>query len=176
MPRLLRMQNHELPACLRMVRTLEPMNQASKGLSITQLSSFKCSSVCRCVLLGRKILDTDRLASIDRQLSYIHAEVLSAASPEKLAACAGNALASVGGFCVGDREIIDHQRLSGLGYCFSAALPPYLATAAIGSLAILDSDKGRTLLKKLQLNAKQIRSGLRDVKGISFRLAQVFVF
>jgi hypothetical protein len=40
----------------------------------------------------------------------------------------GNSLASIGGFCAGDREIVDHQRLSGLGYCFSASLPPYLAT------------------------------------------------
>ena len=35
---------------------------------------------------------------------------------------AGNSLASIGGFCAGDREIVDHQRLSGLGYCFSASL------------------------------------------------------
>lgn len=41
---------------------------------------------------------------------------------------AGNSLASIGGFCAGDREIVDHQRLSGLGYCFSASLPPFLAT------------------------------------------------
>jgi serine palmitoyltransferase len=30
-------------------------------------------------------------------------------------------LASVGGFCAGIREMIDAQRLSGLGYCFSAS-------------------------------------------------------
>ena len=42
--------------------------------------------------------------------------------------CAGYSLASIGGFCSGEREIVDHQRLSGLGYCFSASLPPYLAT------------------------------------------------
>lgn len=43
---------------------------------------------------------------------------------------AGNSLAAIGGFCSGEREVVDHQRLSGLGYCFSAALPPYLATGA----------------------------------------------
>lgn len=79
--------------------------------------------------------------------------------------CAGNALASVGGFCVGDREIIDHQRLSGLGYCFSAALPPYLATAAIGSLAVLSSDKGKGLLETIQQNARHMRSMLQDLEG-----------
>ena len=38
----------------------------------------------------------------------------------------GGALASVGGFCAASREIVDHQRLSGAGYCFSASLPPFL--------------------------------------------------
>lgn len=46
---------------------------------------------------------------------------------------AGHALASVGGFCSGNMEVTEHQRLAGMGYCFSAALPPYLATAAIGA-------------------------------------------
>ncbi len=48
----------------------------------------------------------------------------------------GHAIASVGGFCSGNLEVTEHQRLSGLGYCFSAALPPYLATAAIGMCAM----------------------------------------
>lgn len=46
-------------------------------------------------------------------------------------------LGSVGGFCVGSREVVDHQRLSGAGYCFSASAPPFLcavATAALGEL------------------------------------------
>ena len=41
----------------------------------------------------------------------------------------GGALGSVGGFCVGDREMIDHQRLSGSGDCFSASNPPVLVNA-----------------------------------------------
>ena len=44
----------------------------------------------------------------------------------------------MGGFCCGNHEMVDHQRLSGLGYCFSASLPPYLATAAIGALNVLE--------------------------------------
>ena len=42
-----------------------------------------------------------------------------------------NSAASSGGFCVGTKFVIDHQRLSGLGYCFSASLPPMMAAAAI---------------------------------------------
>ena len=78
---------------------------------------------------------------------------------------AGNALASIGGFCVGDREIVDHQRLSGLGYCFSAALPPFLATAAIGSINVLE-EQGQHLLDKVQSNARYLRTGLAELEGI----------
>jgi len=50
-----------------------------------------------------------------------------------------NAIASVGGFCCGKAYVIDHQRLSGLGYCFSASAPPMLCQGAITALDILDS-------------------------------------
>jgi len=32
-------------------------------------------------------------------------------------------IGSIGGFCAGSTFVIDHQRLSGSGYCFSASLP-----------------------------------------------------
>uniref|UniRef100_A0A8C9RFB1 Serine palmitoyltransferase 1 n=1 Tax=Scleropages formosus TaxID=113540 RepID=A0A8C9RFB1_SCLFO len=51
-----------------------------------------------------------------------------------------NALASIGGFCCGRSFVIDHQRLSGQGYCFSASLPPMLAAAAIEALNIMEED------------------------------------
>ena len=79
---------------------------------------------------------------------------------------AGNALASVGGFCAGDREIVDHQRLSGLGYCFSASLPPFLATAAVGALDVLES-QAAALLPALADNARLLRSRLAEVSGLS---------
>ena len=48
-----------------------------------------------------------------------------------------NSIASVGGICIGDEEVIDHQRLSGAGYCFSASAPPFTASAAIESIEAL---------------------------------------
>ncbi|NWQ92069.1 SPTC1 palmitoyltransferase, partial [Burhinus bistriatus] len=51
-----------------------------------------------------------------------------------------NSLASIGGFCCGRSFIIDHQRLSGQGYCFSASLPPLLAAAAIEALNIMEDN------------------------------------
>ena len=45
-----------------------------------------------------------------------------------------NSLGSIGGVTVGNEEVVDHQRLSGAGYCFSASAPPFTASAAIASL------------------------------------------
>ena len=83
--------------------------------------------------------------------------------PLKALVPAGNALASQGGFCAGPREMVDHQRLSGLGYCFSASLPPYLAVAASTALAALAQKP--QLVRRLQLNAASLRDLLQDVPG-----------
>jgi 7-keto-8-aminopelargonate synthetase-like enzyme len=65
----------------------------------------------------------------------------------------GTSLASVGGFCVGHHEVCDHQRLCGQGYCFSASLPPYLATAAQEALSILGSSRGQQLAAQVRVCA-----------------------
>ncbi len=78
---------------------------------------------------------------------------------------AGNSLASIGGFCAGDRDVVDHQRLSGLGYCFSASLPPYLATGAIQALERMQQ-KPETVLSVAQ-NARHMRGLLRNIPGLS---------
>eukprot|EP01025_Chloroclados_australasicus_P008250 TRINITY_DN1287_c0_g3_i1.p1 TRINITY_DN1287_c0_g3~~TRINITY_DN1287_c0_g3_i1.p1 ORF type:complete len:563 (-),score=76.62 TRINITY_DN1287_c0_g3_i1:326-1945(-) len=79
----------------------------------------------------------------------------------------GHALGSVGGWCTAEREITDHQRLSGDGYCFSASLPPFLATAAIGALNVIDSDRGREeLIPRLRELASYARNKLRMISGI----------
>lgn len=50
-----------------------------------------------------------------------------------------NAIGSIGGVTVGNEEVVDHQRLSGAGYCFSASAPPFTASAAIASLNHMES-------------------------------------
>ncbi|ORZ23591.1 pyridoxal phosphate-dependent transferase [Absidia repens] len=47
------------------------------------------------------------------------------------------ALCSSGGFCAGSVEIVDHQRLSGSAYCFSASLPAMLTVAASEAINML---------------------------------------
>lgn len=61
-----------------------------------------------------------------------------------------NALGSVGGVTVGNEEVVDHQRLSGAGYCFSASAPPFTADAAIASIDCMEKNPGS--IKKLQEN------------------------
>jgi 7-keto-8-aminopelargonate synthetase-like enzyme len=47
------------------------------------------------------------------------------------------ALCSGGGFCAGSKEIVEHQRISGTSYVFSAALPAMLATNASETINLL---------------------------------------
>ncbi|KAK1132328.1 hypothetical protein K0M31_016436 [Melipona bicolor] len=71
------------------------------------------------------------------------------------------AMGSIGGFCVGTSFIIEHQRLSGLGYCFSASLPPLLTTAAITSLDIMKNNP--QIFKSLRDNCVAINEGLQNI-------------
>ncbi|KAK9757254.1 hypothetical protein RND81_01G152000 [Saponaria officinalis] len=69
----------------------------------------------------------------------------------------GHALASDGGFCTGNLRAIDHQRLSSSGYVFSASLPPYLATAAISAIDVLEDNPNLTA--KLKENVALLWAG-----------------
>lgn len=77
-----------------------------------------------------------------------------------------NTLGSIGGFCAGDREMVDHQRLSGLGYCFSASLPPFLATAGVCALDHLEAE-GPDLMAALRRNAATFRRLAADIPGLA---------
>uniref|UniRef100_A0A9J8BPZ0 Serine palmitoyltransferase 1 n=1 Tax=Cyprinus carpio carpio TaxID=630221 RepID=A0A9J8BPZ0_CYPCA len=77
-----------------------------------------------------------------------------------------NALASIGGFCCGRSFVIDHQRLSGQGYCFSASLPPMLASAAIEALNIMEEDPGNSIFRVLQDKCKHVHKALQGTPGL----------
>uniref|UniRef100_A0A383WDB8 serine C-palmitoyltransferase n=1 Tax=Tetradesmus obliquus TaxID=3088 RepID=A0A383WDB8_TETOB len=87
---------------------------------------------------------------------------------EVVVASMGTSLASVGGFCVGHHEVCDHQRLCGQGYCFSASLPPYLATAAAEALAILEGSRGQQLAAQVRRTAAALRQQLDGTPGLTF--------
>ncbi|KAH8055851.1 serine palmitoyltransferase [Aureococcus anophagefferens] len=67
------------------------------------------------------------------------------------------AFGSLGGLCVGTEEVIDHQRLSGAGYCFSAAAPPFYSAAGLAALALVAKDPP---FARLRENAWRLKTKL----------------
>lgn len=81
-------------------------------------------------------------------------------------------LASVGGLCIGQRDIVDHQRLSGAGYCFSASSAPFLSSAGITALEMLE--KRPDMLKKLRDNSEVLFAGLSKIKTLRIKAESAF--
>ncbi|KAB5587923.1 Serine C-palmitoyltransferase [Ceratobasidium theobromae] len=69
-----------------------------------------------------------------------------------------NGLCSAGGFCAGSRVVVDHQRINGTSFVFSAALPALLAVAASEAISVLTSTP--SALAALHENARLMRSTL----------------
>ncbi|KAJ8713730.1 hypothetical protein PYW07_014100 [Mythimna separata] len=78
-----------------------------------------------------------------------------------------HSFATIGGFCAGTHFMVEHQRLSGLGYCFSASLPPMLTQAAISALDIIESKP--VILEELSEISKKLNSALSRLKHFTFR-------
>ncbi|KAL3698504.1 hypothetical protein R1sor_012580 [Riccia sorocarpa] len=81
-----------------------------------------------------------------------------------LTAAMGYALASAGGFCTGSAKVVDHQRLSGAGYCFSASIPPYLASGSIAAIEIIEDNPD--LLVNLRRNIITFRKCLASIQEL----------
>ncbi len=81
---------------------------------------------------------------------------------DMIAASMANALASAGGFCCGSSEIVEHQRLSGQAYTFSASLPAMLTVAASEALLTIER-RASELLGKLRDNRLLWRHGLAKI-------------
>ncbi|KAF9591000.1 hypothetical protein IFM89_000545 [Coptis chinensis] len=86
-----------------------------------------------------------------------------------ITASMGYALATDGGFCTGSVRVVDHQRLSSSGYVFSASLPPYLASAAISAIDILEEN--HQLLGKLRGKCCSFVESEKTVSGTNGRTA-----
>ena len=85
---------------------------------------------------------------------------LSLAHVDALCVAMDCSLAAVGGFCVGSHQVVDHQRLSGAGYCFSASSPPYTVTAAIRALKEMDAHPALgAALRKKAVSARKALAG-----------------
>ncbi|KAM3958568.1 serine palmitoyltransferase subunit I [Aphomia sociella] len=78
-----------------------------------------------------------------------------------------HSFATIGGFCAGTHFIVEHQRLSGLGYCFSASLPPMLTQAAITALDVLEDNPA--IISELDVNSRKLNQALSKLKHYRFR-------
>lgn len=76
-----------------------------------------------------------------------------------------NSLGAGGGFCVGSKEVVDHQRLSSSAYVFSASLPAILAVSAITSLSLLDEAPSK-FIGPLRENTQAMRAILSTIPGV----------
>ncbi|KAJ3118964.1 serine palmitoyltransferase component [Phlyctochytrium bullatum] len=81
---------------------------------------------------------------------------IAASEVDILSATMANSLASAGGFCAGNMEIVEHQRLSGLAYTFSASLPAILAVSATEALKALEESP--EVLDRLRENVDILRN------------------
>ena len=76
-----------------------------------------------------------------------------------------NGLNSSGGFCAGSRIVVNHQRINGTSFVFSAAVPALLAVSASEGINILRNTP--SILSTLQENIRAIRSILERVDCIT---------
>ena len=76
-----------------------------------------------------------------------------------------NGLNSSGGFCAGSRIVVDHQRINGTSFVFSAAVPALLAVSASEGINILRNTP--SILSTLQENVRAIRGVLDRVDAIT---------
>lgn len=74
-----------------------------------------------------------------------------------------NALGVCGGFCAGSEYVVSHQELSGQGYCFSASLPPILASGICEVLNKLTSVEENGKRNRRLLELSRLAHDLFDV-------------
>ncbi|KAG2185030.1 hypothetical protein INT43_000943 [Umbelopsis isabellina] len=84
---------------------------------------------------------------------------VNAAEIDMIVGSMATTLCASGGFCAGSHEIVDHQRLSGQAYCFSASIPAMLAVSASEALKVIQEQPN--LLTELQERVVSIRQTLK---------------
>ena len=81
-----------------------------------------------------------------------------------------NALGSVGGMTVGSEEVVDHQRLSGAGYCFSASAPPFLSKVCLASVRRLEGRLDDMLVENAEWAEDDIVEGGEEASIVTDEL------
>jgi glycine C-acetyltransferase len=79
-------------------------------------------------------------------------EEVSHGKCDVLLATMGKGFGTDGGYIVADKIVIDYMRESAATYIYSNPIPPSTAAGALKSLQIIDSAKGKELIKRLNDN------------------------
>ncbi|KAL6302281.1 serine palmitoyltransferase [Sparassis latifolia] len=88
-----------------------------------------------------------------------------ASQVDMLVGSLANGLTACGGFCAGSRVVVDHQRINGTSFVFSAAMPAMLAVAASEGINILRNTP--SILSTLQENVRAVRAILDKIDCVS---------
>ncbi|KAJ2475015.1 serine palmitoyltransferase component [Coemansia sp. RSA 2131] len=75
------------------------------------------------------------------------------------------AVGASGGFCCADKDLVEHQRLSGLGYCFSASMPGILTIVAADAIQVLEVDPDN-YLGTMHENTTLLCTLLKHIPGL----------
>jgi len=81
-----------------------------------------------------------------------------------LGSCA-TGLAAAGGFCAGSRNVVDHQRINGPSFVFSASMPALLAVSASEGINIIRNTP--SIFETLQENVRAARAILDRIDCIT---------
>lgn len=74
------------------------------------------------------------------------------------------AIGGVGGFCVGTSYVVEHQTLAGLGYCFSASLPPMLAAGSLKALSLMEENP--EMFEDLRQKCELMQESFDSIDGL----------
>ncbi|KAI5118364.1 hypothetical protein M0805_004336 [Coniferiporia weirii] len=90
---------------------------------------------------------------------------VSATSVDMIVGSMANTLCAAGGFCAASRVVVEHQRINGTSFVFSAAMPALLAASASESINILTN--APSIMANLQENVRVIRSMLERLDCVT---------
>ncbi|KAI0672390.1 serine palmitoyltransferase [Trametes maxima] len=88
-----------------------------------------------------------------------------ASEVDMLVGSVANGLSSCGGFCAGSHIVVNHQRINGTSFVFSAAMPALLTVAASEGINILRNTP--SILSTLQENIRAVHAILDRVDCIT---------
>jgi hypothetical protein len=86
------------------------------------------------------------------------AQNVDAAEVDMIIGSLSGPLCAAGGFCAGNEEVVEHQRISSASYTYSAALPALLSTTASETISLLQEQP--EILTALRDNIKAMRAQL----------------